>query len=350
MDKETELSEKAFQLCSKFLCGEWKERNNFKLEELNGGLTNKLYICSTTNQEGLTKKVVLRIYGLIMQDVNAQITESVVFAILGQKGLGPKLYGAFSEGRLEEYIPGRNLRTAELQVPEISTTVATRLADYHRLEVPMSKDPILLEQFQGYYNRCEQLGVNMKPYKDPFKFCCQLIQNTKSPIVFCHNDCHEGNILIDQEKINKGSSMTESLRLIDFEYSAYGFRGFDFANHFNEWMMNYSNEEWPHYFFNQNDFPSNDQQRRFIQAYLQQQGDLSEENINKIQEEVMEFAMIGHVYWSLWSEIQAKVSDIKFGYVEYANDRMNAFRTLLNTRKISKSEETLRGPNEIAVH
>ena len=37
--------------------------------------------------------------------MNAQITESVVFAILGQKGLGPKLYGAFSEGRLEEYIP-----------------------------------------------------------------------------------------------------------------------------------------------------------------------------------------------------------------------------------------------------
>ncbi|CBY34955.1 unnamed protein product, partial [Oikopleura dioica] len=240
MSIEKELSEKAFQLCSKFLCGEWKDRNNFKgeifrniarplrtflVEKLNGGLTNKLYICSTQTGEGKIKKVVLRIYGLIMQDVNAQITESVVFAILGQKKLGPKLFGAFSEGRLEEYIPGRNLKTEELRIPEISTTIATRLADYHELEVPMSRDPVLLEQFQGYYKRCEQLGVNMERYKEPFKFCSQLIQNTRSPIVFCHNDVHEGNILIDKEKIEAGSSMIESLRLIDFEYSAFGFRG-----------------------------------------------------------------------------------------------------------------------------
>ena len=39
------------------------------------------------------------------QDVDAQITESVVFAVLGSRGLGPQLYGAFPEGRLEEYIP-----------------------------------------------------------------------------------------------------------------------------------------------------------------------------------------------------------------------------------------------------
>ena len=82
MSIEKELSEKAFQLCSKFLCGEWKDRNNFKgeifrniarplrtflVEKLNGGLTNKLYICSTQTGEGKIKKVVLRIYGLIMQ-------------------------------------------------------------------------------------------------------------------------------------------------------------------------------------------------------------------------------------------------------------------------------------------
>ncbi|CBY15647.1 unnamed protein product [Oikopleura dioica] len=56
MSIEKELSEKAFQLCSKFLCGEWKDRNNFKVEKLNGGLTNKLYICSTQTGEGKIKK------------------------------------------------------------------------------------------------------------------------------------------------------------------------------------------------------------------------------------------------------------------------------------------------------
>ena len=48
--------------------------------------------------------------------------------------------------------------------------------------------------------------------------------------------------------------------------------------------MDYSNPNWPHYHFNQSDFPSNDQQRRFISAYLEHQGQLSEDSIVHIQE------------------------------------------------------------------
>ena len=39
-----------------------------------------------------------------MDNIDAQITESVVFSILGQKGVGPHLFGVFPGGRLEEYI------------------------------------------------------------------------------------------------------------------------------------------------------------------------------------------------------------------------------------------------------
>lgn len=33
-----------------------------------------------------------------------KITESVIFMMLSERKLGPKLYGIFPEGRLEEYI------------------------------------------------------------------------------------------------------------------------------------------------------------------------------------------------------------------------------------------------------
>ena len=33
-----------------------------------------------------------------------KITESVIFMMLSERNLGPKLYGIFPEGRLEEYI------------------------------------------------------------------------------------------------------------------------------------------------------------------------------------------------------------------------------------------------------
>lgn len=337
MSAPEHIRKKALALCANYLGGNWKDESKFKVDVLNGGLTNKLFICSTEDADSNRIKVVLRIYGLIMQDVDAQITESVVFAVLGSRGLGPQLYGAFPEGRLEEYIPGRNLITSELQDPELSVTIAKRLADYHKLQMPMTKEPRMLEQFKGYYEKAKLLGVDMTQYEKPFFECCNIIKNSNSPILFCHNDVHEGNILIDERVKKQGKDESECLRLIDFEYSAYGYRGFDFANHFNEWMYDYSNPEWPHYHYNPHHFPSEEQQRRFIGAYLERSGNYSEENIKIIQEEMIDFAQVGHVYWALWSEIQAKVCDIKFDYVGYAKDRMDSYRKLLVlTRTLSE--------------
>lgn len=38
------------------------------------------------------------------------VLESVMFAILAERSLGPKLYGIFPQGRLEEFIPVRCAR------------------------------------------------------------------------------------------------------------------------------------------------------------------------------------------------------------------------------------------------
>lgn len=40
-----------------------------------------------------------------LQGVDSLVLESVMFAILAERTLGPKLYGIFPEGRLEQYIP-----------------------------------------------------------------------------------------------------------------------------------------------------------------------------------------------------------------------------------------------------
>ncbi len=36
------------------------------------------------------------------------VLESVMFAILAERELGPKLYGIFPQGRLEQYVPVSN--------------------------------------------------------------------------------------------------------------------------------------------------------------------------------------------------------------------------------------------------
>lgn len=85
----------------------------------------------------------------------------------------------------------------------------------------------------------------------------------KSPVVFCHNDLQEGNILlrnqtnVEDEKRNLSNMSNEvdyerltsdSLVIIDFEYCSYNYRGFDFANHFCEWVFDYTNEEPPFFY------------------------------------------------------------------------------------------------------
>ena len=50
--------------------------------------------------------VMIRLYGKIIQEnPETVVTDSVIFALLAERGMGPKLYGVFTEGRVEEYVP-----------------------------------------------------------------------------------------------------------------------------------------------------------------------------------------------------------------------------------------------------
>ena len=163
--------------------------------------------------------------------------------------------------------------------------------------MPIAKEPVIKEQLIGYYEKCKSLGVSLRKYEKDIDYVLNIIDQTESPIIFCHNDVHEGNCLIDQRRIKDGSDEMESLRLIDFEYSNYGyrsdvnfkvniiqnhFRGFEFGNHFCEWMFDYSNPVWPHYHYRYEDWASYDQKSRFIDAYCKQIGLDPKTNRDKI--------------------------------------------------------------------
>ena len=90
-----------------YVCISWDEMMCFFCR---GGLSNKLYICSLPESYGVGKeerrKVVLRIYGPLYDElvtnIGCLIADSVVFALLSEWNIGPKLFAIFPEGRLEE--------------------------------------------------------------------------------------------------------------------------------------------------------------------------------------------------------------------------------------------------------
>ncbi|KAI0228864.1 hypothetical protein LSAT2_020647 [Lamellibrachia satsuma] len=155
-----------------------------------------------------------------------------------------------------------------------------------------------------------------------------LLSKVNSPVVFCHNDLQEGNILYSTDGCNHWTLLP-----IDFEYSSYNFRGFDIGNHFCEWCYDYSVKEPPYYSASLSKYPTRDQQLLFVRAYLEEkeekEGKESEEEQKEEEEQLLlelnAFALASHFLWGLWSAVQAQISDIKFGYLDYSLARFDAY-------------------------
>ncbi|XP_057692229.1 choline kinase alpha isoform X2 [Corythoichthys intestinalis] len=336
-DQDTRLN--AYLWCKEFLNGSWKTlaEDDFDITIIRGGLSNKLFLCSLPDSVDTVgdepRSILLRLYGAILQGAEAMVLESVMFAILAERELGPKLYGIFPQGRLEQYVPSRKLETCELSDTSISAEVAEKMAKFHGMRMPFNKEPKWLfgtmdkylsqvmrlnftrESHLWRFNRL--LNYNLLQEMDWLK---SLLESTHSPVVFCHNDCQEGNILLLKDR---HQSDKQKLMLIDFEYSSYNYRGFDIGNHFCEWMYDYNCDEFPFFKVNAKAYPSKAQQLHFIENYLRasDQGfdKLSQEDQTKMKEElyieVNRFSLASHFFWGLWSIIQARLSTIKFGYL-----------------------------------
>ncbi|XP_034372241.1 choline/ethanolamine kinase isoform X3 [Arvicanthis niloticus] len=226
---------RAYQWCREYLGGAWRRARPEELSvcPVSGGLSNLLFRCSLPNHVpnvgGEPREVLLRVYGAILQGVDSLVLESVMFAILAERSLGPQLYGVFPEGRLEQYLPSRPLKTQELRDPVLSGAIATKMARFHGMEMPFTKEPRwLFGTMERYLKQIQDLPstslpqinlLEMYSLKDEMNNLRKLLDATPSPVVFCHNDIQEGNILLLSEP-----NSDDNLMLVDFEYSSYNYR------------------------------------------------------------------------------------------------------------------------------
>ncbi|KAM8778965.1 choline/ethanolamine kinase [Rhynchonycteris naso] len=341
--KSRDAERRAYQWCREYLGGAWRlvRPEELRVDPVSGGLSNLLFRCALPDHLPSVgeepREVLLRLYGAILQGVDSLVLESVMFAILAERSLGPQLYGVFPEGRLEQYIPSRPLKTGDLREPVLSAAIATKMARFHGMEMPFTKEPHwLFGTMERYLKQILDLpppGVpqmnllEMYSLKEEMGNLRKLLDSTPSPVVFCHNDIQEGNILLLSEPEN-----ADSLMLVDFEYSSYNYRGFDIGNHFCEWVYDYTHEEWPFYKAQPANYPTRDQQLHFIRHYLvevKKSETISQDEHRKLEEdllvEVNRYALASHFFWGLWSILQASMSTIEFGYLEYAKSRFQLY-------------------------
>lgn len=332
-----DMFEMATRLCRGYLQGSWKKITvkDITVKRISGGLSNWIYQVTLLNKSNATepRDVLMRLYGQTHGEnaIENIITESVIFTLLSERGLGPKLHGIFPGGRLEEYIPARSLKSEELSDPKLSLMIAEKMSDLHQLNIPINKDSTWLWDTMDRWLQQPIKDVNWSRDNleldqilstnlcDEARWLKKHLTKLRSPVVFCHNDLQEGNILMKEND----SSGCRSLCLIDYEYCAYNYRGFDIANHFIEWTYDYTNPIYPHYTVNRKLFPTKDQQMEFLKRYSQCMG--NEESIEIIFNEVQHFILASHLFWGIWSVVNSRMSKITFGYREYAVERLKSY-------------------------
>uniref|UniRef100_A0A1I8AXR7 Choline/ethanolamine kinase n=1 Tax=Meloidogyne hapla TaxID=6305 RepID=A0A1I8AXR7_MELHA len=359
-----EFKEKTHVVCARFLGGAWKtvSHEDLKINRVKGGMSNMLFLCRLTENHPPIKnepdKVLLRVY-FNPETESHLVAESVIFTLFSERHLGPKLYGIFSGGRLEEYIPSRPLTCTEISYPNMANKIAKRLARVHQLDVPIWKEAQKLPDYicDALDRWLHQLRLTpsgsidfIMPQKysqwAPEKINCDdllheienlrtLIVQSQSLVTFCHNDLQEGNILLPKgssgnirmqsstevyedggqnNSLNAFNPMDLRLVLIDFEYASYNYRGFDFANHFVEYSINYDVDHAPFYEILPERFPTQEQMLEFMYSYEREANPRdSEEQIHERAEKMIaEYGRDRLGYYYMNKHLLDKFLDRKF--------------------------------------
>ncbi|XP_069691053.1 choline/ethanolamine kinase-like [Periplaneta americana] len=353
---DADIRERAHKLCHEYLRGAWKRisAQELVIKKVSGGLSNLLYYCALPacrpTIHGEPSRVLLRLYGQLHGEraLEGLVTEAVIFTMLSESQRGPRLLGVFPGGRLEEYIPARPLLTRELSDPVLSQLVAQKLAQIHMMDVPINKEPRWLWDTMNRWLDSIQDFTSLK-HEDPVSktranklmsyslrleldWLKEFLVSIRSPVVFCHNDLQEGNILLRLDGEESQVSQPE-LVVIDFEFCSYNYRGFDFANHMCEWVYDYSNEEPPYFWASHENFPSLKEQEHFLESYLQvihkeKHGStqaITRNELDQLLRELQAFTLASHFFWGLWSVCYASISTIPFDYWEYGEVRFEAY-------------------------
>ncbi len=98
-------------------------------------------------------------------------------------------------------------------------------------------------------------------------------------------------------------------------------------------LVDYTVTAWPKFRIDPTRYPTAQQQRTLFTAYLRHSKTLagevdatpSDAEVRALMDEAQRFTLAAHLLWSLWAIKQAATSDIEFGYMEYAVQRLGEY-------------------------
>ncbi|KAJ2847233.1 hypothetical protein GGI22_006037 [Coemansia erecta] len=378
------------------------DASQVSLRHMSGALTNVVYIATidpapivlTTqapralrgtaenHQQETTQmpcKYIVRVYGKGTEEFVSRERELYWLSQLALLGIGARMFGIFGNGRIEEYLESTTLNTDNARQASASRDIARRVCELHTLVSyyrphgsgnPSSKEAVYLNGKPELWNKVDTglqvihdkwLEIQRKCYSNPQ--CPQILDNwpkvvqaidkfklhveqAHSPLVFAHNDLLAGNFL----RLER----TGKIEIVDYEFSGYNYRGYDIANHFCEWMIDYTQPEHPD-IVNPARYPTEKERHNFLRAYIRAKAfidanvkanagagkpdsahpmkirsiELSEEQLCKevaeLDREVALFVTASHLFWGINGLVKALICDGSFDEAGHAAYRLSFF-------------------------
>ncbi|KAL9147617.1 hypothetical protein ABFS82_13G184600 [Erythranthe guttata] len=330
LNEESRIPDDAKKIL-KSLAAEWSDiadADALQVIPLKGAMTNEVYqirwLRNSNPDESLprSRKVLVRIYGAGVEVFFDRENEIRTFEFMSKQRQGPRLLGRFSNGRVEEFIRARTLTAADLRDPEISALIATKMKEFHNLDMPGSKTVVLWDRLRNWLNDAKRLSspeeaekFRLNVLEDEISALRKNLSTSNELVGFCHNDLQYGNIMMDEE--------TRLITIIDYEYASYNHVAFDIANHFCEMVADYHTET-PH-ILDYSKYPGLEERKRFLRIYLSGSGNPSDLEVERLLHEVEKYTLASHLHWGLWGIISEHVNKIDFDFMEYARQRFQRY-------------------------
>ncbi|KAG6498750.1 probable choline kinase 2 [Zingiber officinale] len=312
-----------YELASKW--SDVADSRALEVVQLKGAMTNEVYQVNwpSMSKGGVSRKVLVRIYGEGVDVFFDRENEIRTFECMSRHGQGPLLLGRFANGRVEEFINARTLSAADLRDPKVSSLIASKLKEFHDLDMPGQAKVFLWERLRNWLKEAHRLcspeevkEFQLDKLADEIKTLEEILSAEDQNIGFCHNDLQYGNIMMDEE--------SNQVTIIDYEYASFNPVAYDLANHFCEMAADYHTQT-PHV-LDFNKYPDVEEQKRFVQTYLTSSGEkLIDTEVQKMLLLIEKYALANHLHWGLWGIISEHVNEIDFEYMEYARQRFQRY-------------------------
>ena len=301
----------ARETISKFLPNEWTsvKDSDLIITQIQEGFINTSFIVENKAAVNDPSKVLLRKYGGGMYKnkykgktwlpINSEAEEGLICHQQSKSGNGPKVYGFFPGGRVEEFIDSHTLGHDEAVQPDIIKDLASSYARFHcqeQIELdktrydklfqvkPYStfifKHPRLLDCWMSLLSCCcrqpSEKGLNFDSFlaldlAAELKLMKKIIFATSSKHVLLHQDTQYLNILVRDKPSSENKLKTV---LIDYEVSFYGPRLLDIAGHFNARMFKATG-------LSGYEIPNEEERRLFVKSYSQEIKKLDPDNFDE---------------------------------------------------------------------